>query len=301
MAARVLKNIDAFFGKAKEFNNKYLRAQIHAVEQYDSPRQGQVRINEFLSRESQWDFKATNPYSNQIWFEGLINSYLNSNLIDMRPEGQRYGESFYKCAMITFTHRDWVCTDVDIKFDLAKAKRMVRKALPGLTYIACFEIAYYTNEEWEKDGKVGNLVSFHCHAIVWALSSYKIKQARMKAKGRFQPILGNNSGMRVDTLKSAEDVCNVIRYQTKMPFYGYKTVIVGAKRRQKKSRLSNLQNYRLLKALGTYEVLDLWFAGGKGAQLMANARSDIAKLPRKKLTRKDYKHAGPDRFRFYQM
>ena len=267
--------METLFDDAIKYDERYLEAAIHAVELYDSRDQARERIRDFLSRKSQWDFKATNPYSKQIWFNGLIDSYLNSNLRDMRPLGERDNVPKYKCGLITYTHSDWVCTDVDFQFDLEKAKQKVRNALSGMTFIACFEAAYYTNEEITKDGKTGKLVSFHCHAIVWASSTYKIKKARMNSKSRFKPILGCKTAVRADTIKSAEDVCGTIRYQTKLPFYGYRTVVENGKTTQKKAHLSNRQRFNLLKAMGAYDLLDLWLAGGDGAELLASAKTAV--------------------------
>lgn len=274
--------METLFDEALKYDERYLEAAIHAVELYDSYDQARERIREFLSRKSKWDFKATNPHSKRIWFEGLIDSYLNSNLKDMRPEGEREDEPRYKCGMITFTHSDWVCTDVDFKFDLEKAKQKVRNALSGMTFIACFEAAYYVNEEVTKDGKTGNLVSFHCHALVWASSKFKLKRARMFSKSRFKPILGCKSAVRLDVIKSAEDACATIRYMTKMPFYGYRTVVEGGKTKQKKAKLSSRQNYKLVNAMAAYDLLDLWLAGGQGAELMAGTTKSINRRRRER-------------------
>jgi hypothetical protein len=274
--------METLFDEALRYDERYLEAAIHAVELYDSYDQARERIREFLSRKSQWDFKATNPHSKRIWFEGLIDSYLNSNLKDMRPEGEREDEPRYKCGMITFTHSDWVCTDVDFKFDLERAKQKVRNALSGMTFIACFEAAYYVNEEVTKDGKTGKLVSFHCHALVWASSKFKLKRARMFSKSRFKPILGCKSAVRLDVIKSAEGVCATIRYMTKMPFYGYRIVVEGGKTKQKKAKLSSRQNYKLINAMAAYDLLDLWLAGGEGAELMAGTTKSINRRRRER-------------------
>jgi len=276
--------METLFDEALKYDERYLEAAIHAVELYDSYDQARGRIREFLSRKSQWDFKATNPHSKRIWFEGLIDSYLNSNLRDMRPEGEQEGDPKFKCGMITFTHSDWVCTDVDFKFDLEKAKQKVRNALSGMTFIACFEAAYYVNEKVTKDGMTGSLVSFHCHAIVWTSSTFKLKRARMLSKSRFKPILGCKSAVRLDVIKSAEDVCGTIRYMTKMPFYGYRTVVENGKTKQKKAHLSDRQKYKLINAMGAYDLLDLWLAGGQGAELMAGTKRHVSRRRRERLS-----------------
>lgn len=276
--------METLFDEALKYDERYLEAAVHAVELYDSYDQARERIREFLSRKSRWDFKATNLYSKQIWFHGLIGSYLNSNLRDMRPEGEREDEPRFKCGMITFTHGDWVCADVDFKFDLEKAKQKVRNALAGMTFIACFEAAYYVNEKVTKNGKTGNLVSFHYHAIVWASSTFRLKKVRMFSKSRFKPILRCKSAVRLDVIKSAEDVCGTIRYMTKMPFYGYRTVVENGKTKQKKAHLSDRQKYKIISAMGAYDMIDLWLAGGKGAELLAGTKISINRRRRERLS-----------------
>jgi hypothetical protein len=114
-------DLDKLFDEVLKWDERYLGAVIHAVELYESYDQARPTIQDFLSRKNRWAFKATNPHSKQIWFHGLINSYLNSSLKDMRPVKE--GNPKIRCAMVTFTHKDWVCTDADIKFDLEKAKQ----------------------------------------------------------------------------------------------------------------------------------------------------------------------------------
>jgi hypothetical protein len=104
------------------------------------------------------------------------------------------------CALVTFTDESWACPDTHIEFDLSRAKQKVRNALGGLSFVAAFEAAYYVNEKWEKAGKEGNLVSFHCHAVVWATHYSQLSRCRKRIKPRFRPILGNN-GVRFDALK----------------------------------------------------------------------------------------------------
>jgi hypothetical protein len=180
------------------------------------------------------------------------------------------------CALVTFTHQNWACPDTKLEFDLGRAKQKVRNALSGLSFIAAFEAAYYVNEEWEKDGKRGKLVSFHCHAVVWATNRAQMSRRRTRIKPRFQPILGNKSGVRFDALKKAEDVCKALRYQAKMPARGYRTVSRGwGKKTQRSAKLSYLSRYRLFSALQQYDLLDFWLAGGEGAQILREARTKL--------------------------
>jgi hypothetical protein len=152
----------------------------------------------------------------------------------------------------------------------------VRNALSGLSFVAAFEAAYYVNEKWEKAGKEGNLVSFHCHAVVWATHYSQLSRHRKRIKPRFRPILGNKSGVRFDALKKAEDVGKALRYQAKMPARGYRTVSRGwGKKTQTSAKLSYLSRYRLFTALQQYDLLDFWLAGCEGATILREARRKL--------------------------
>jgi hypothetical protein len=122
----------------------------------------------------------------------------------------------------------------------------------------------------------GNLVSFHCHAVVWATHYSQLSRCRKRIKPRFSPILGNKSGVRFDALKKAEDVCKAVRYQAKMPALGYRTVAQGwGKKTQTSAKLSYLSRYRLFTALQQYDLLDFWLAGGEGATILRQARTKL--------------------------
>jgi len=181
------------------------------------------------------------------------------------------------CALVTFTDENWACPDTAIEFDLNRAKQKVRNALKGLSYVAAFEAAHYTNEEWEKNGKRGKLVSFHCHAVVWATHKSQLARRRFRIKPRFRPILGNKTGVRFDVLKKADDLCRAIRYQAKMPARGYRTVAqASGKKTQTSAKLSYLARYRLFTALAQYDLLDFWLAGGEGKWIFHSARKNLA-------------------------
>jgi hypothetical protein len=186
------------------------------------------------------------------------------------------------CAFVTFTDEAWVCPDTAIEFDLNRAKQKVRNALKDFSFIAAFEAAYYINEEWKKNGEKGKVVSFHCHAVVWATHWSQLARRRKKIKPRFRPILGCKTGVRFDALKKADDVCKVVRYAAKMPFYGYRTVAHdGGKKTQKSANLSYIQRYRLFKALQQYDLLDFWLAGGEGTMIMSSARHKLVEYRRR--------------------
>jgi hypothetical protein len=255
------------------------------VKLYEDPDQVSRVVHESLSHENAGAFKLTNPFSKQIWLRELLIALHESDedpVEDFDYEriplmaGLMSGD--VGCVLATFTHEGWVCPDSAIEFDLAAAKQKVRKALRGFNFIASFEVAYYVNEKWEKNGNWGNLVSFHCHAVVWTVHPSRLGRRRKKIKPRFRPIsvLGSKTGVRFDTLKTPDDVWRAVRYHAKMPFYGYRTVSrAGGGKTQRRAFLSYIQRYRLFKALQPYDLLDFWLAGGDGKAIMRSARRKL--------------------------
>jgi hypothetical protein len=186
--------LDDFVAEARKWDDLYLHSTIHAVELYEHPYEVRQVIQEFLSRKSLGDFKATNPFAKRVWLKELLIALYGHECnrpsrAQYKQEGERSplknpvqywyedGERRYPlmaalkaglvaCALVTFIDESWACPDTKIEFDLKRAKQKVRNALSGLSFIAAFETAYYVNEEWEKAGSRGKLVSFHCHAVV---------------------------------------------------------------------------------------------------------------------------------------
>jgi len=279
--------LDDFVAEARKWDDLYLHSTIHAVELDEHPYQVKQVIQEFLSRKSLGDFKATNPFAKRVWLKELLIAFYGHECNSKSPaqdedEGGRFPlmaglkEGRVVCALVTFTDKSWACPDTHIEFDLSRAKQKVRNALNGLSYVAAFEAAYYVNEKWEKAGKEGNLVSFHCHTVVWATHYSQLSRCRKRIKPRFKPILGNKSSVRFDALKKAEDVCKALRYQAKMPALGYRTDRVGwGKKRQRSAKLSYRSRYLLFQALQPYDLLDFWLASGEGAQVLREARSKL--------------------------
>jgi hypothetical protein len=283
-------DVHEFVAEANKWDDLYLNSTIHAVKLYH--RQSQVReiILKFLSHKNRAAFKLTNPFSKRIWLrELLIALYGNDQWWKKsRAKCQKDDEDRLPlmaglksggvvCALVTFTDESWACPDTAIEFDLKRAKQKVRNALNGLSYVAAFEAAYYVNEEWEKNGKRGKLVSFHCHAVVWATNWSQLARRRFRIKPRFRPILGNKTGVRFDVLKKADDVCKAIRYQAKMPARGYRTIAhASGKKTQTSAKLSYLARYRLFTALAQYDLLDFWLGGGEGKCIFHSARKSLA-------------------------
>ena len=274
------RELEHLYHEGVKWDGKYFETVYHAVELYEDPKQLKKAIGRFLSRKNRGEFKLTNPYSKQIWLRQLIPSMLkypeNSELEGYRTWEEALQQGGIAVCFVTITHDEWACCDENIQFDLQRAKQKVRNAFIGLSFIATFEAAYYVNENWTTDGVEGNLISFHCHAIVWATHKSQLMRHRGRIKRRFRPILGNKSGIRFDTIKTEEGLCKSVRYQAKMPFYGKRTVREGTKKKQKDAKLSYIQHYRLFKALQKYDLLDVWVAGGDGSVVLRDAKSRLA-------------------------
>ena len=112
---------------------------IHAVELYEHPRQVKQVIQEFLSRKSLGDFKATNPFAKRIWLKELLIAFYGHECNrPSRAQDEDAGGRFplmaglkegrVVCAFVTFTDESWACPDTKIEFDLSRAKRKVRNA-----------------------------------------------------------------------------------------------------------------------------------------------------------------------------
>jgi hypothetical protein len=275
--------VDEIVAGARKWDDIYLKSTVHAVELYEDPYVVKQVIQQFLSGRNKGGFKLTNPWSKRIWLrELLIAFYGRDSNYRGREEGRfplmaGLKEGRVVCALVTFTDEGWACPDTAIEFDLARAKQKVRNALTGLSFVAAFEAAHYVNEKCEKNRKQGNLISFHCHAVVWATHYSQLTRRRKRIKPRFRPILGSKTGVRFDALRKAEDVCKAVRYQAKMPARGYRTVArTNGKKTQKMADLSYRQRFRLFKALQQYDLLDFWLAGGEGKTIFGAARKKLA-------------------------
>jgi hypothetical protein len=276
-------DVDEIVAGARKWDDLYLQSTIHAVELYEDPHNVQQVIQEFLSGRNKGEFKLTNPWSKRIWLRELLiafygrDSNYQGRKEDRFPLMAGLKEGRVVCALVTFTDESWACPDTAIEFDLDRAKQKVRNALNGLSFVAAFEAASYVNEKWQKNGKQGQLISFHCHAVVWATHYSQLTRRRKRIKPRFRPILGSKTGVRFDALRKAEDVCKAVRYQAKMPARGYRTVAqANGKRTQKVADLSYISRYRLFKALQQYDLLDFWLAGGEGKKIFGAARKKLA-------------------------
>jgi hypothetical protein len=301
-------DVDEIVAGTRKWDDRYLGSMIHAVELYEDRRKVKQVIQEFLSGKNKGAFKLTNPSSKRAWLRELLIAFYSNDtwrkesgaqMPKDNPISYPYIEGRFPlmaglklgrvaCALVTFIDESWACPDTAIEFDLARAKQKVRNALTGLSFVAAFEAAHYVNEKWKKDGNEGNLVSFHCHAVVWATHYSQLARRRTRIKPkhlrrcRFRPILGSKTGVRFDRLKKADDVCRAVCYQAKMPARGYRTVTqASGKKTQKSANLSYIQRYRLFDALKQYDLLDFWLAGGEGTTIFHAARKKLAEHRRK--------------------
>src|ERR1035437_3467271 len=262
---------------AEEWDQRYLEVTVHSLERHEDYRTFEQTKRQFLSRKNRGEFNLTNPYSKRLWLPELLHSFLT--IIGDRDEAgldDDYGDLKVACALITFTHKEWACADNNIQFDIGRAKQMVRNALMGTDFIGCFEAAVYNNEEWETDGVVGKLVSFHCHAISWASSYSLLSRLRSRIKGRFEPILGNRFGVRFAKLKTEKDLVTAVAYIAKMPTLGYRTFKrENGKKRQESSKLSFKSRHHLFTALKKYDLFKFWLSGGDGVKAIRAARAKL--------------------------
>jgi hypothetical protein len=294
-------DVDEIVAGTRKWDDLYLGSTIHAVELYEDASKVKRVIQEFLSGRNKGAFKLTNPSSKRAWLRELLIAFYSNDTWRKEcgaPDPKDDPDNPYNegrvplmaglklgwvvCALVTFIDESWACPDTAIEFDLERAKQKVRNALTGLSFIAAFEAAYYTNEKWKKNGTEGNLISFHCHAVVWATHYSQLTRRRKRIKPRFRPILGSKTGVRFDALRKADDVCRAVCYQAKMPARGYRTVVKpNGKKTQKAAKLSFWQRYQLFKALQQYDLLDFWLAGGEGKTIFGAARKKLAEHRRK--------------------
>ena len=262
---------------AEEWDQKYLEVTVHSLERYENGRDLEQTIRQFLSRKNRGEFKITNPYSKRLWLPELLHSFLTiMHNHDEAGLDDDYGDLRVACALITFTHKEWACADNNIQFNIGRAKQMVRNALIGTDFIGCFEAAVYKNEEWETGGVLGKLVCFHCHAIVWASCYSLLSRLRSRIKSRFEPILGNKSGVRLDALKTRKDLLQAVAYIAKMPAMGYRTVRKSnGKKAQEPSRITFKSRHHLFTALKAYDLFKFWLSGGDGVRAIRAARAKL--------------------------
>ena len=76
------------------------------------------------------------------------------------------------------------------------------------------------------------------------------------------------SGVRVDILKEPCDLFRTICYLTKMPLLGNRLIKKGDQITQRPCEVSMINHYHLFEAMRNYRVMDLWFSGGEGSDIL---------------------------------
>lgn len=275
----------------KGWDNRYLQSVIHSIEISDNdPREKEALIEQFLSRETRGSFKATNPYSKQIFLPLLMEKLLEaigpprpSESLEIKP-----GE-FTTIPMemllraqntvfvhVTFTDQAWSTCDRNIQFDLAKAKQRIRNALGGTNFLGRFEAAIYNNVNHTHHGVEGKLVLFHCHVLAWANNISKLRRVREHMHHRFTPPSGSKTSVKMQKVPR-EEVPAVVGYISKLPNLGYRKVEVESGTTQVKARLRPSSHYRFFKAMTDYSMFDFWLTSGEGREPLRSARH-LAKL-----------------------
>jgi hypothetical protein len=268
-------NIDELIQKAEEYDDLYLEVITHSVELY-SDRADEV-IEEFLSRKNRGAFSLTNPHSKRIWLVELLNRFLAEHRQRAGTKWRDAERDQAAFALVTLIHKGWACSQNNIQFDLARAKQKVRNALAGTNFIANFDAALYTNEDWKTDGVLGKLVSFHCHAVVWAKNYTALERLRSSIRPRFEPILDKSNGAHFKALKTVDDAAGALTYQSKMPFLGYCTKVdaKGKKTQFSTPKLTFLSRWHLFEELNKYSLFDFSLGGGAGAHILRTARNRL--------------------------
>lgn len=270
-----MDDLDEFLNASKKWDAKYRKALIAAIRQYQPDRADAI-IQRYLSPERRAEFNMVNTYSREIFRRELLAITLNADLV--RPDLVR--------MLGTFTPFDWAHPDRDINFDYGEAKQTLRNAFTGMNFLGVIEPAYYPKVKWERDERVGSLISFHAHVLVWDTSETKLRRHQREIRSRFKPVdRDDRSTPMLNLLKTIEDLAKVVRYATKMPYEGYdkkkkeNAVGPGGSSRRKPTSIEQthldlepIQHYRLFNFLRKHRLFDAWLAGGDGAKVLREAR-----------------------------
>jgi hypothetical protein len=301
-------DLEKFLNPPDKWDAKYCRAVIAAIRTYQPDRAEKI-IQRYLSPQRGAEFNMVNIYARRIFRRELLAASLDLETNLFRPG--------IVVMWATIADHDWACCDRDINFDYRAAKQKIRNAFTGMNFIGVIEPGYYPEIEWERDGQVGCLVSFHAHIVVWDTSESKLRRHQQRIRARFLPVAPDDRRTpRLDQLETLEDLMKVLRYSTKMPFEGYgkkkkqKTVKqsdqekepnsnepsdgeTGSKSNERSDqerevhsieqihlKLGAIHHYRLFKFMRKHSVFDTWLAGGDGTKLLRDARKAALKVAR---------------------
>jgi hypothetical protein len=288
-------DLEKFLNPSDKWDIKYRRAVIAAIRQYRPDRAAEI-IERYLSPARRAEFNLTNTYARRIFRRQLLLWALDLEMDLFRPG--------IVVMWATIADHNWTCCDRNINFNYREAKQKIRNAFTGMNFIGVIEPGYYPNVKWDRGGRVGCLVSFHAHIVVWDSSESKLRRHQRRVKVRFLPVdRGDRSTPRLDNLKTLEDLMKVLRYSTKMPFEGYdkeeKTKQTDKKAdhqgsieqankkvavnyiEQSHVKLQAIHQLRLFAFMRKHSLFDAWLGGGDGAKLLREARKSALKVARR--------------------
>ena len=261
-------DLDIFLKPSDKWDREYLKAVAAAIRQYQ-PDNAEKIIQRYLSEERQAELNLTNTYARRIFRRALLTA-ARSMEVNLSRKG-------LIVMWASIAPRDWACCDRDIDFNYDIAKQKIRNAFAGKDFIGVIEPGYYPHVKWEGGDKVGSLISFHAHILVWDTSRSKLQRHQQDIRRRFWPVMeGDHKTARLYHVKTLGDLWRVLRYSTKMPFQGYdREVREDDSIVQSHLELAPIHHYRLFRFLRKYTVWDAWLAGGEGAQLLRDVRKEV--------------------------
>jgi hypothetical protein len=245
-----------------KWDQKYLKALVRSIHEHSRCPGADLA---FLFQQAPLECSVVCPRTRHAWRTRLLNTIFHSS-------DQIFGTGAVMLA--TFIDREWaVCDQMLKQFDLDAAKQKVRNAMKGMNFIGVFEPAQYVNKQWKTKGRIGNLVAFHCHMIVWDTSVSKLRRHKKAIADRFSPIDPGRSYPMLNNLRTLRNLLTVTRYLTKMPFEGYSSnARSNGSIALASAALDPAHHYTMFQHLKTYSVDDVWFAGGAGAWMLGEAR-----------------------------
>ncbi len=261
-------DLDIFLKPSNKWDGEYLKAVTSALRQYQ-PENAEKIIQRYLSEQCQAELNLTNTYARRIFRAALLT-------VARDVERHLFGKDV-TVMWASIASRDWACCDRNIDFSYERAKRKLRNAFAGKNFIGVIEPGYYPDERWKSGDKVGSLISFHAHIVVWDTSRSKLQRHQRDIGLRFWPVQeGDRKTGRLCHVKTLADLWGILRYSTKMPFQGYdRQVNEDGSIVQKPSELALIHHYRLFRFSCMHTVWDAWLAGGEGAQVLRDVRKEV--------------------------
>lgn len=181
--------------------------------------------------------------------------------------------------------------------NLGWIKSRLRYGLRGLSYLAVIEPAFYVNfQAGIHYGKGKRCISWHLHALVWAISEKEMrKRLRGCRKKGWYVKLG--TGLKPTQVKSIKQgrLPRTVGYLLKSPVSAYRVSrvdrvrkgqpvvdadgVVQWKYKQGKSPLRHGERLTLYHAMRHLHLDELALAGGEGRPLLAEAKRLMRPLP----------------------